>query len=96
MWILGIILLAAPIGVSPVTVLNTFTTYEDCKPERDRVGFAMAESYPHENTFRIVCQFQDQQPATQAIHHEQEAQHPVTLLPTQLVAGRQIITLTVQ
>lgn len=96
MWILGIILLVALMGISPVTVLNTFATYEDCKPERDRVGFAMAESYPHENTFLIVCQFHDQQPSTQPIRHEQEAQHPVTLGSTQLVASSQPLRVNAQ
>ncbi len=96
MWILGIILLVVPFGVSPVTVLNTFATYEDCKPEWDRVWFAMAESYPHENMFRIVCQFQNQQPSTQPIRHEQEAQYPVTLGTTQLVAASQPLTVDLQ
>lgn len=92
MWLLVIVLLAAPIGIRPVTVLNTFATYEDCKPERDRVGFAMAESYPHENTFRIVCQLQDQQPSIQPIRHEREELPPVTLVSNQLIATSQIMT----
>jgi hypothetical protein len=86
MWLLVIVLLAAPIGIKPVAVLNTFATYEDCKPERDRIGFAMAESYPQENTFRIVCQLQEQQPSIQPIRYEREEPHPVTLVASQLVA----------
>ncbi|MBY0248198.1 MAG: hypothetical protein K2Q17_11080 [Nitrospiraceae bacterium] len=92
MWLLVIVLLAAPIGIRPVTVLNTFETYEDCKPERDRVGFAMAESYPYENTFRIVCQLQEQQPSIRPIRYERDEPHPVTLVFSQLVATGQTMT----
>jgi hypothetical protein len=96
MWLLVIVLLGAPIGIRPVTVLNTFATYEDCKPERDRIGFAMAESYPYENTFRIVCQLQDRQLSMQPIRHEREEPHSVTLVSSQLVAASQTITVKVQ
>lgn len=92
MWLLVIVLLAAPIGIRPVSVLNTFATYEDCKPERDRIGFAMAESYPHENTFRILCILQDQQPSIQPIRREREEPHPVILVSTQFVATNQTMT----
>jgi hypothetical protein len=57
MWLLLIILLAPLPGLSRTTVLNTFATYEECHPERNRIGFEMAESYPYENDFRIVCEF---------------------------------------
>ena len=60
MWFLMIILLAPPFGVDRATVLNTFATYEDCQPERNRIGFAMAESYPYESNFRIVCEFREE------------------------------------
>ena len=63
-----------------MTVLNSFATYEECKPERDRVGFAMAESYPQENTFRIACELHEQQPSGQPIRHEPDERHPVPLL----------------
>lgn len=92
MWLLVIVLLAAPIGIRPVTVLNTFATYEGCKPERDRIGFAMAESYPYENTFRIVCQLQDRHPSIQPIRREREEPHPGILVSTQLVAANQAMT----
>jgi hypothetical protein len=59
MWLLLMILLMPSSGIDRVTVLNTFATYEDCKPERDRIGFEMAERYPYENDFRIVCEFRD-------------------------------------
>jgi hypothetical protein len=63
MWLLLIILLAPVPDLNRMTVLNTFTTYEACKPERDRIGFEMAESYPYENDFRIVCEFRDETPS---------------------------------
>ena len=59
MWLLLMVLLTPPAGISHATVLNTFTTYEDCRPERDRIGFEMAESYPMENDFVIVCEFRE-------------------------------------
>ncbi len=59
MWYLLIVMLMAPLDFDRATVLDTFVTYEECKPERDRVGFEMAESYPNENDFRIVCQYQE-------------------------------------
>jgi len=59
MWFLLIVLLGSVPGVDRVTVLNTFPTYEACQPERNRVGFEMAEAYPGENDFRIVCEFHD-------------------------------------
>lgn len=74
MWLLVIVLLAAPAGISPMTVLNTFETYEACKPERDRIGFAMAESYPEENNFRIECEHQEKKPSQQPSHPQSEQQ----------------------
>lgn len=62
MWFLLIILLAPPSGIDRATVLNIFETYETCRPERDRVGFEMAESYPYDNSFRIVCEFREDTP----------------------------------
>lgn len=59
MWFLLIILLAAPPGIDRTTVLNNFATYEECQPERDRIGFEMAESYPYDNDFHIVCEFRE-------------------------------------
>ncbi len=80
MWLLVIVLLTAPAGISRVTVLNSFASYEECKPERDRVGFAMAESYPQENTFRIACELQEQQPSGQPVRLELDDRHPVPQL----------------
>jgi len=59
MWFLLIVLLTAVPGIGQVTVLNTFATYDACQPERNRVGFEMAESYPGENDFLIVCEFRE-------------------------------------
>ena len=67
MWFLIMILLAPPSGIDRVTILNTFVTYEDCKPERDRIGFEMAEHYPYESDFRIVCEFRDTQPSKEMV-----------------------------
>ncbi len=78
MWLLVIVLLAAPAGISRMTVLNSFASYEECKPERDRIGFAMAESYPQENTFRIECTLREQQLLLQPIRFELEAPRPFT------------------
>jgi hypothetical protein len=63
MWFLLIVLLTPPLGFDRATVLNSFETYEDCKPERDRIGFEMAENYPYENDFRIVCEFRETNPS---------------------------------
>lgn len=59
MWHLLIVFLIASPNIDRATVLNSFPTYEECQPERDRVGFEMAESYPYENDFRVVCEYQD-------------------------------------
>ena len=69
MWLLLIILLTPLPGIDGVTVLNTFATYEECQPERDRIGFEMAESYPHENNFRIVCEFRERRPSKGLLRH---------------------------
>jgi hypothetical protein len=80
MWLLVIVLLVAPAGISRVTVLNSFASYEECKPERDRIGFAMAESYPQENTFRIECALREQKPSLQPVRHERDDGHLFPLL----------------
>jgi hypothetical protein len=84
MWLLVIVLLAAPAGISRVTVLNSFLTYEDCKPERDRIGFEMAATYPEDNTFRIECTLHEQKPLLQPIRLERETQRPFTLVADSL------------
>ncbi|MFO0699034.1 MAG: hypothetical protein U0236_07380 [Nitrospira sp.] len=63
MWFLLLLLLASPPGFNSVTVLNTFATHTDCQTERNRIGFEMAESYPHDNDFRIACEFRENKPA---------------------------------
>jgi hypothetical protein len=72
MWLLLIVLLAPPPGIDRVTVLKTFATYEACQPERDRIGFEMAESYPYESDFRIVCEFRERQPSKVLLLHVDE------------------------
>jgi len=37
-------------------VINVFDTEEECQVERNRVGFDMAESYPYDRDFVIVCE----------------------------------------
>ena len=51
-----IILLNIVPGLDTITVLNTFTTSEECQTERNRIGFEMAAAYPHERDFVIACQ----------------------------------------
>ncbi|MBX3331241.1 MAG: hypothetical protein KF722_12610 [Nitrospira sp.] len=86
MWFLLIILLTPLPGINHVAVLNTFTTYEACQPERDRIGFEMAESYPYENNFRIVCEFREAKPSLVPVYHERHARSPFTLTPSQPLA----------
>ena len=57
MWLLLIVILAQnPTGPSK-SLLNTFTTYEDCVSERDRIGTAMKEAYPNDTDFTLVCEY---------------------------------------
>lgn len=86
MWFLLIVLLAPPSGISRETVLNTFATYEDCQPERNRIGFEMAESYPYENDFRIVCEFRETNSSLLPIHYERNAMNLFTMIPGHLLA----------
>jgi hypothetical protein len=55
MWLLVMVLLIEVPGLGGVTLLNKFNTYEECKAERDRIGYAMAEAYPNERDFVIEC-----------------------------------------
>lgn len=54
-WILLMVLLSPVQGFEKLYKLNDFQTYEECKIERDRVGFEMAEAYPYEQDFVIEC-----------------------------------------
>jgi uncharacterized protein (DUF1684 family) len=69
MWVLIIIFLTSSPDITRVAELNTFATYEECQPERNRIQFAMAESYPHDSDFRIVCEFREQKPPKVLIRH---------------------------
>ena len=86
MWFLLIVLLAPPSGINRVTVLDAFTTFEDCQPERNRIGFEMAESYPYENDFRIVCEFREEKPSLLPVRHERHAVNSFTPVPHQPLA----------
>lgn len=55
MWLLVMIFLLPTPGFASVQVLNKFATLEACLRERDRIGFEMAEAYPHDREFLIVC-----------------------------------------
>ena len=57
MWFLLMVMLSDSTASQKVTVLNTFEEEGKCRTERRRIGFAMAESYPHEANFKIVCKF---------------------------------------
>lgn len=86
MWFLLIVLLTPPSGADRVTVLNTFMTYEDCQPERNRIGFEMAESYPQDSDFRIVCEFRETKPSLMPIHHVRDTRNSFTLHPRHSLA----------
>jgi hypothetical protein len=53
MWLLMIVFLHLDWGT---TVLEHFETQQACLIERDRIGKEMAESYPDDHEFAIVCQ----------------------------------------
>ena len=53
MWLLLIVFLIP--GAPHWAVLNQFDTWEDCKTERNRIGFEMADAHPYEMDFQIVC-----------------------------------------
>lgn len=55
MWMLVIILLNTVPGIPTVTVLETYSTSQECHSERNRVGYEMAEAYPNERDFEIAC-----------------------------------------
>ena len=52
---LVIVLLELVPGIAPITVLYQYATYEECRIERNRVGFDMATSYPYERSFTVEC-----------------------------------------
>ena len=57
MWVLLIVLLNTVPGLERSSVLEKYHTADECEVARDRVGLAMAEAYPNENTFLIVCEY---------------------------------------
>ena len=56
MWLLILILLNDVPGLTKTTVLQTYTTAQECQIERNRIGFEMAAAYPYERDFVIACQ----------------------------------------
>lgn len=58
MWLLLIIFLSPPIMTTQE--LSRYDTQRECQLERDRIGYEMAESYPHEADFVIVCKLKRQ------------------------------------
>jgi len=57
MWILVIVLLNGVPGLDKIMMLETYTTAQECKVERNRVGYEMAAAYPYDRDFVIACQF---------------------------------------
>jgi len=55
MWVLLLVFLAST--AKPI-VIERFVNQEDCQEKRDSVGFNMAEAYPYERDFVLVCQLQ--------------------------------------
>ena len=64
MWILVIVLLNQMAGISPVTLLQTHLTSQECYSERTRIGEEMAKAYPDEHNFRDCRSVQSQQRGT--------------------------------
>ena len=61
MWMLVIIPLNTVPGISPVTLLETYPTSQECHSERSRVGDEMAKAYPGEHNLEIACRFDPRQ-----------------------------------
>jgi hypothetical protein len=61
MWLLIMILLNTVPGLEKITVLNTFSSSEECQSERNRIGFEMAAAYPYERDFVIACRLNPKQ-----------------------------------
>ena len=55
MWLLIMLLLQDVPGIDRITVLNEFATEPACVLARNHVSVEMAEAYPHDHTFVILC-----------------------------------------
>ena len=65
MWYLLIVFLQLNWGN---TVLDKFDTLDDCTTAQQSIAKSMAQSYPGDQTFEIVCRYQAvHDPAT--VHH---------------------------
>jgi hypothetical protein len=62
-WMLVIILLNTVPGISPVTLLERYPTFQECHSERARIGDEMAKACPddHDHDFKIACRFDPRQ-----------------------------------
>ena len=56
MWLLLMIFLSPELHSS--MVLAHYDTEYECQDMRNAVGFNMAEAYPQDDDFRIVCEYQ--------------------------------------
>jgi hypothetical protein len=54
-WVLLMVFLTPSQDFDTAYLLNKFDTQDECRIERDRVGYDMAEAYPNDLSFRIVC-----------------------------------------
>lgn len=61
MWMLVIILLNTVPGISPVTLLETYPTSQECHSEREHIGAEMTKAYPDDHDFEIACRFNPRQ-----------------------------------
>jgi hypothetical protein len=55
MWLLVLLFLVPTPGHQSMQVLAQGLTQEECRTERNRVGFEMAASYPYDRDFVIEC-----------------------------------------
>ena len=54
-WVLLMVLITPVVGFETNYLLNKFDNEEDCRQEEKRIGDAMKDAYPDDNSFRIEC-----------------------------------------
>jgi len=52
MWLLMIVFILVP---ETNQVIEKYTSQAECQRERDRIGRDMAEAYPNDHDFNIIC-----------------------------------------
>ena len=58
-WLLLMVMLSnAPAFAGRTFVLQKYATQETCDMARAQIGFEMADAYPYERNFQIVCKSQ--------------------------------------